>query len=305
MPFWAYTAVAGVTAFCSLYLIVCLFKPVGFIKRRWVALFSLIGLMATGVILSNIPPLRPAGIAAEDWTQRTALCRELSEGLTDCLQQSLTQAPAEAVAALELRLQEKQSSAPATSETLPESEAASVQHASASPTDSDGDQSGATMAIADVTPTASVVSPPTPQTTWSYISDQDEMRDAPIHHACTTSTNVVRLGFPYGTQRTRLCVRQHPRWGQDVIVRLEGNGQILCSSYDGCTVRVRFDEGDVSGYSAAGPSDHSTDVIFIQNDERFLRSLKGSSRTIIEVEFYQAGTQALSFETTGLIWPRP
>lgn len=145
--------------------------------------------------------------------------------------------------------------------------------------------------------------PPPPPSPWAYTSDVDEMSDRRTSHACTQSTNVVQLDFPYEAQRVRLCVRQHPRWGQDVIVRLERGGQFLCTSYQACTVRVRFDDGEASAYSALEPSDNSSDTIFIQNDARFVANLRRSSRVIIEANFFQAGAQRMSFETGQLEWP--
>jgi len=56
------------------------------------------------------------------------------------------------------------------------------------------------------------------------------------------STNTASFGFPYqGVQHTLLFLRGHPRHGQDVILKIE-KGQFQCSSYDGCTVLVRFDD---------------------------------------------------------------
>lgn len=126
-----------------------------------------------------------------------------------------------------------------------------------------------------------------------------------MHIACTTSTNEVSLDFPYGSQHVRLCVRQHPRSGENVYVQLENEGQFLCTSYSGCNVRARFDDGAVSTFSAVGPSDNSTNVIFITNHSRFVQNLKRSSRVFVEAEFFQAGVQQMSFETAGLVWPRP
>lgn len=145
--------------------------------------------------------------------------------------------------------------------------------------------------------------PPPPPSPWDYTSDSDEMSDSRISHACTSSTNTVSLGWPYETQRVTLCIRQHPRWGQDAIVRLERGGQFLCTSYGGCTVRVRFDDGEAAAYSASEPSDNSTDTLFISNDARFIGNLRRSSRVIIEANFYQAGAQLMSFETERLEWP--
>lgn len=145
--------------------------------------------------------------------------------------------------------------------------------------------------------------PPPPPSPWSYSSTVDEMSDRRTSHACTTSTNVVRLGWPYETQHVNLCLRQHPRWGQDVIVRLERGGQFLCTSYQACMVRVRFDDGEAAAYSALEPSDNSADTIFITNDARFIGNVRRSSRVIIEANFYQAGAQQMSFDTEQLEWP--
>lgn len=145
--------------------------------------------------------------------------------------------------------------------------------------------------------------PPPPPSSWIYNSNVDEMSDQPTAHACTMSTNMVQLGFPYETQRVSLCLRQHPRWGQDVIVRLERGGQFLCTSYQACTVRVRFDDGEAAAYSALEPSDNSSDTIFITNDARFIGNLRRSSRVIIEANFYQAGAQRMSFDAGQLEWP--
>jgi|GEM_PF-846127 len=147
--------------------------------------------------------------------------------------------------------------------------------------------------------------PPPPPSPWDYSSRGDEMSDTSIHHACTVSTNSINLEWPYGPQSVSLCVRQHPRWGQDVIVRLARGGQFICRSYANCIVRVRFDEAAASGYSANEPADGSSDTIFIANDARFIANLKRSSRVIIEAEFYQSGAQQMTFNTEGLEWPRP
>lgn len=157
-------------------------------------------------------------------------------------------------------------------------------------------------------PSAATVAPsppPPPPSPWDYTSRHDQMSDTSVHHACTTSTNQIRLDFPYESQSVVLCVRQHPRWGQDVIVRLTQGGQFICRSYMNCIVRVRFDDHEASGYSANEPDDGSSDVIFISNDARFVSNLRQSDRVIIEAEFYQSGAQQMTFSTRDLEWPRP
>lgn len=290
MPYWAFNVVTGLVLIGLLYAAVCIIKPFGLFKKRWQAGVGLIGVFIIFGVVNSIPLARPSGIEAADWTQRTALCGELNEILRECLQRSLTKNPTEAIADLQQRLVAQQSAA---AQSPPD--ASTAENSDPEPT-----------ANAAATSDAAAAPPPRPPSrNWTYRSDVDEMRDTAIHHACTESRDQVHLGWPYGSQRVRLCVRQHPRFGQDVIVRLNDEGQFLCSSYDGCTVRVRFDQGEVSGFSASGPSDNSTNSIFIQNDERFLRSLKSASRVIVEAEFYQAGSQQMTFETAGLEWPRP
>lgn len=292
MPLWAYTAISGVSAIALLYALVCLIKPFGIFRRRWHAALGALAIAVAGGVVYSIPPARPEGIEAQDWTRRVALCEQLNEGPMTCLQDSLALAPADAIASLEARL------------------AAQNQRAAVSPpqqTTGDNATTASATPLAEATQVTAPAPPPTPPPprNWRYVDDVDDMRDTAIRHACTESTNVVRLDFPYTTQRTRLCLRQHPRWGQDVIVRLERDGQFLCYSFQACTVRVRFDDGEVASFSAVGPSDNSTDSIFIQNDERFIRALKSAEHVIIEAEFYQAGAQQMRFDTAGLEWPRP
>lgn len=141
---------------------------------------------------------------------------------------------------------------------------------------------------------------PDPDTAWVYRTDADPMTDGEVSQACTRSEEPVRLNFPYSPVYARLCLREHPRHGLDVIVELLGQGQIVCSSYQDCTVGVRFDKGSVQQFSAAEPSDHSSNAIFIRNAKRFETSARKADKTLIQLEFYQAGTQTLSFNTAGL-----
>lgn len=137
---------------------------------------------------------------------------------------------------------------------------------------------------------------------WHIADSVEAMTDKPIRHACATSTNKVSLGFPYGDRGAQLCIRKHPTFGQDVYVTLDGSGQILCASYDGCTVRVRFDDGEVQGFSANGPSDNSSETVFLSNDNRFIAAAKKAARIRVQLEFYQNGVQTFDFPARGLKW---
>jgi hypothetical protein len=45
-------------------------------------------------------------------------------------------------------------------------------------------------------------------------------------------------------------------------------GQLMCGSYEDCTVLVRFDEAKPERFSAIGPADNSSDTVFIRQLSR-------------------------------------
>ena len=140
---------------------------------------------------------------------------------------------------------------------------------------------------------------------WDYSSSADPMTDRKTETACITSTNQVLQTSPYHNTTARLCIRQSPRYGLDAYVVLNGGGQILCRSYDGCTFKVRFDQSPQQSFSGGGSADGSSNIVFVRNAQRFVTSAKAADVTRIEIQLYQAGNQILEFPTMGLVWPRP
>lgn len=140
---------------------------------------------------------------------------------------------------------------------------------------------------------------------WRYDVKVDPMYDRPTHLACVRSEDPVRLGWPYGSPRAELCLRDSPRHGRDAYIQLVGDGQFICRSYDNCTVKVRFDEGGVQSFGATEAADGSSNIVFLTNYGRFVGAVKKADVTIIAATFYQAGEQNMEFDTAGLVWPRP
>jgi len=140
---------------------------------------------------------------------------------------------------------------------------------------------------------------------WNYRSSLDPMTDKPTQFACTTSTNEVLLDWPYSNVSADLCIRQSPQHGLDAYLKLNGDGQILCRSYNDCTVSIRFGDREPQRFSATEASDNSSNIIFITNASRFIQNVKGAETTKVQIELYQAGSQAVEFNTKGLEWPRP
>ena len=137
---------------------------------------------------------------------------------------------------------------------------------------------------------------------WRYGTHNDDMTQKEVLTAQVDSTNTLSFGFPYaGAQRATLELRKHPRWGSDVILQIE-RGQFLCSSYDGCSVSVRFGDGKPQRFSASEPSDNSTTYLFISDYSKFMSQLRKVDEVVIEASFYQAGNQALKFSTADLNW---
>jgi hypothetical protein len=146
--------------------------------------------------------------------------------------------------------------------------------------------------------TASTPEPPTPGSQWNYHQDIDAMGKGTSYEAYVASTNAVTFDFPYhGAQHATLTLRTHPRWGKAVIFQIE-RGQLLCRSYDGCNVLVRFDDEQPSPYSATGPSDNSTETLFIQNYNRFIGKMLKSKRVRISADVYQEGAPVFEFDVS-------
>jgi len=99
----------------------------------------------------------------------------------------------------------------------------------------------------------------------------------------------VNFDFPYsGTQHATLTLRTHPRHGKDIIFSIE-KGQILCRSYEDCTVLVRFDDEPPSNYSAVGAADNSTETIFIRNYSKFVEKLLKAKAFEFDVSGFDQG----------------
>jgi hypothetical protein len=135
---------------------------------------------------------------------------------------------------------------------------------------------------------------------WSYLEFDDKM-GGKVKLAYTQSLNQVDFGFPYaGSQNAELSLRIHPRYGKDVILKMQ-KGQFLCHIND-CRVTVRFDNGKIKAYSANGPEDHSSETIFIDNYKGFVANLTKAKKLYIEATFFQEGARVFEFDVAGLKW---
>lgn len=135
---------------------------------------------------------------------------------------------------------------------------------------------------------------------WTYGEQRDEMSGKSERHAYVTSFNSLSLPFPYaGTNMGQLLIRKHPRYGLGVIFSID-KGQIICRSYgDGCSVKVKYDDGPVHHFSASPPDDGSSTHIFLNDPARFIAGAKKAKEIRVQATYYQGGSPALLFKTPG------
>lgn len=154
----------------------------------------------------------------------------------------------------------------------------------------------------DSTSNIQTVTTPTPKlpgSQWNYDQYNDEMSKGTIFQARVLSENKVNFDFPYsGLQHGALTLRTHPRYGKDIIFNIE-RGQFLCTSYDGCTVLVRFDDEEPLKYSATAASDNSTETIFIQNYSKFVGKMLKAKKVRIAANIYQQSAPVFEFDVSG------
>jgi hypothetical protein len=136
---------------------------------------------------------------------------------------------------------------------------------------------------------------------WQYDESSEKMGRGTVKTAIVRSLNEVQFGFPYsGEQRGTLLLRVHPKHGKDVILGVE-KGQFLCGIYN-CNVAVRFDNGKVQNFTAVGPADHSTTMLFLRGYDRFIAGARKAKKVYIEAQFFQQGTRVFEFDISGLKW---
>lgn len=133
---------------------------------------------------------------------------------------------------------------------------------------------------------------------WEYEDQVDPMSSKPTRLAWITSTNSLALEFPYGGEnRGHLMVRQHHRYGLDVIFRVD-KGQMPCRpQISPCRVLVRFDDKPPASFDGLGPEDHDSRVIFLRDAQRFIRAAEGAKTIKVQKTFFRNGDQVLEFRT--------
>ena len=139
-----------------------------------------------------------------------------------------------------------------------------------------------------------------PKHEWEYVASKDAISGKEIKQAIIASNNSFEMGFPYqGGTTADITIRKHPRYGKDVYLSIN-KGQLLCTSYEGCQVSIRFDERKTFKVHANEPEDNSSTVLFLSGYEKLVKEIKKSKKMIIEVVFFQNGSRTFEFDVSNL-----
>ena len=135
--------------------------------------------------------------------------------------------------------------------------------------------------------------------TWEYDSTTDKMGTT-TQIARVLANDLVNLEFPYnGGSQAKILIRKEN--GPTEILFVINKGQID-TDMDGTYIKIKFNEEAPKKWSMSTSSDGSRDVLFFNNETALLKKIKESKKIVLEVPFYQNGSQQFAFNTADLKW---
>lgn len=137
---------------------------------------------------------------------------------------------------------------------------------------------------------------------WNYEDAKDPMTDKVVRFA-TLGSNSSYLETDLSIATGFITVRDHPKWGIDVMISVRGSfiygSEINGNNY----VTVRFDNTKAKRYYFSEAGDGDSHTVFLNSPGDFISRSKKSKRILIEIPLYQGGRPVFIFETTKeLIW---
>jgi hypothetical protein len=137
-------------------------------------------------------------------------------------------------------------------------------------------------------------------TNWQYSEEEDKMTSKKTFFANILSPTKLNFDFPYEGSSASIILRK--KRGELNVILQVSKGQFKGYVNDGQTIKARFDKGVVQSYSCSEASDNSSNVLFINSANKFLKNLKNYHKLVIEAEFYQEGVQQIEFDISNLKW---
>jgi hypothetical protein len=135
---------------------------------------------------------------------------------------------------------------------------------------------------------------------WRFGENVDKMSGAVTKWAMTDSTNKVKMDFPHngGSEGTIVVFEKN------VKIHIS-KGQVMCSNYSGCLIKVKFDDEQPANYAAVGPANGQYDHIYLgysdggNGAKKFMDKLKTAKRVMISLEVYQENNPVWEFNIAG------
>jgi hypothetical protein len=139
---------------------------------------------------------------------------------------------------------------------------------------------------------------------WDYSNKIDAMTSKKEPLAIIQSDESLSLEFLYkGKNFANLAVRVHPKQGTGVVFMVE-KGQIICDSYRGCPISIRFDDAPAKQFKGTKSADYSSTIIGIDPADKFISSAKKAKKILVEVVMYKSGAVVTEFTPQKpLEWP--
>ncbi len=137
---------------------------------------------------------------------------------------------------------------------------------------------------------------------WTYGENVDKMTGEVTKWAINDSLNKVSMSFPHnGGSEASIIVFE-----KNVKIYIS-KGQVMCSNYSGCTIRVKFDDEKPVDYLAVGPENGQYSHVYLGYTEtggngakKFLDKLKTAKKVMISLEVYQENSPVWEFNVAGL-----
>ena len=137
---------------------------------------------------------------------------------------------------------------------------------------------------------------PESKSAWELTEVVDPLSDKITTTRTLRSTNTHRFRFPFNDDNYLvLQIRQHPRYGNDIIIRLI-DGQFSCYTTR-CPIVFRIDSGEMITVEGVKPSDGSTRTIFVSNPDRtkLWDRLLNASTILVSTTVHTAGNPVFEF----------
>jgi len=139
---------------------------------------------------------------------------------------------------------------------------------------------------------------------WHYHFEHDDLRQTTTEFGNNSSLNKHVFSFPYNkgawlniatTSKPIKDVKAYkPRSSINRVFLTTTDGQFLCE-YDGCYASVSFDGGKVERFRVSTLVGSANNIMEVIDGQRFMREVKRHKSAIIEVDYFQNGSQQFRF----------